>query len=128
MSNTRKDISALSSVDVYSLVLFTLFQMKQVPEYATLSELAYILDKQNLLYLLEYFGGMTITIPTKEELQLVINTLLVYQYVKVEKMSYQKALNMLVNVPKGQYKQIELLYGKVCEVLDKYYINDIQWF
>lgn len=128
MSNTRKDISALRSVDVYSLVLFTLFQMKQVPEYATLSELAYILDKQNLLYLLEYFGGMTITIPTKEELQLVINTLLVYQYVKVEKMSYQKALNMLVNVPKGQYKQIELLYGKVCEVLDKYYINDIQWF
>ncbi len=126
MSNTRKDISALRSVDVYSLVLFTLFQMKQVPEYATLSELAYILDKQNLLYLLEYFGGMTITIPTKEELQLVINTLLVYQYVKVEKMSYQKALNMLVNVPKGQYKQIELLYGKVCEVLDKYYINDIQ--
>lgn len=126
MSNTRKDISALRSVDVYSLVLFTLFQMKQVPEYATLSELAYILDKQNLLYLLEYFGGMTITIPTKEELQLVINTLLVYQYVKVEKMSYQKALNMLVNVPKGQYKQIELLYGRVCEVLDKYYINDIQ--
>ena len=126
MSNTRKDISALRSVDVYSLVLFTLFQMKQVPEYATLSELAYILDKQNLLYLLEYFGGMTITIPTKEELQLVINTLLVYQYVKVEKMSYQKALNMLVNVPKGQYKQIELLYSKVCEVLDKYYINDIQ--
>ena len=100
--------------------------MKQVPEYATLSELAYILDKQNLLYLLEYFGGMTITIPTKEELQLVINTLLVYQYVKVEKMTYQKALNMLVNVPKGQYKQIELLYSKVCEVLDKYYINDIQ--
>ena len=126
MANTRKDISALRSVDVYSLVLFTLFQMKQVPEYATLSELAYILDKQNLLYLLEYFGGMTITIPTKEELQLVINTLLVYQYVKVEKMSYQKALNMLVNVPKGQYKQIELLYSKVCEVLDKYYINDIQ--
>ena len=126
MSNTRKDISALRSVDVYSLVLFTLFQMKQVPEYATLSELAYILDKQNLLYLLEYFGGMTITIPTKEELQLVINTLLVYQYVKVEKMTYQKALNMLVNVPKGQYKQIELLYSKVCEVLDKYYINDIQ--
>ena len=126
MSNTRKDISALRSVDVYSLVLFTLFQMKQVPEYATLSELAYILDKQNLLYLLEYFGGMTITIPTKEELQLVINTLLVYQYVKVEKMPYQKALNMLVNVPKGQYKQIELLYGKVCEVLEKYYINDIQ--
>ena len=126
MSNTRKDISALRSVDVYSLVLFTFFQMKQVPEYATLSELAYILDKQNLLYLLEYFGGMTITIPTKEELQLVINTLLVYQYVKVEKMTYQKALNMLVNVPKGQYKQIELLYSKVCEVLDKYYINDIQ--
>ena len=126
MSNTRKDISALRSVDVYSLVLFTLFQMKQVPEYATLSELAYILDKQNLLYLLEYFGGMTITIPTKEELQLVINTLLVYQYVKVEKMTYQKALNMLVNVPKGQYKQIELSYSKACEVLDKYYINDIQ--
>lgn len=123
MATAKKDVSSLRSVDIYSLVLFTLYQIKDIPEYATLSELAYILDKQNLLYLLEYFGGTTIKIPTKEELQILISALLVYQYVHIEHMSYTKAVSMLTGVTRNQYREIQSLYDKVCKVLDRYYID-----
>ena len=119
-----RDLSTLKKPDVYSLVLFTLYQMKDIPEYATLSELAYILDKQNLLYLLEYFGGTTIKIPTKEELQTLINTLLVYQYVNVEKLPYTKAISMLNNPSRQEQRKVKEAYSKVCNILDKFYIND----
>lgn len=123
MATVKKDVSALRSVDVYSLVLFTLYQIKDIPEYSTLSELAYILDKPNLLLLLEYFGGTTIRIPTKEELQTVISTLLVYQYVNIEHMTYTKAISMLNGISRSQYREIKELYDKVCKVLDRYYID-----
>ena len=123
MANVKKDVSALRSVDVYSLVLFTLYQMSGIPEYSTLSELAYILDKPNLLLLLEYFGGTTIKVPTVEELQTVINTLLVYQYVNIEHMTYTKAISMLKGISREQYREIKNLYDKVCNILDRYYID-----
>ena len=123
MATVKKDVSALRSVDVYSLVLFTLYQIKDIPEYSTLSELAYILDKPNLLLLLEYFGGTTIRIPTKEELQTVISTLLVYQYVNIEHMTYTKAISMLNGISRNQYREIKELYDKICKVLDRYYID-----
>jgi len=119
----KEDLKSLRQIDVYSLVLFALYQLKEVPEYATLSELAYILNKDSLMKLLDYFGGTTITIPTQRELQTVINALLVYQSVKVEKTSLALALSKLGNVDRLQLKEIKSLYNKLCVVLDKFYIN-----
>lgn len=120
----KEDLKSLRQIDVYSLVLFALYQLKEVPEYATLSELAYVLSKDSLMKLLDYFGGTTITIPTKRELQTVINALLVYQSVKVEKNSLALALSKLGDVDRLQVKEIKALYNKLCVVLDKYYINE----
>ena len=120
----KEDLKSLRQIDVYSLVLFALYQLKEVPEYATLSELAYILNKDSLMKLLDYFGGTTITIPTQRELQTVINALLVYQSVKVEKTSLALALSKLGNVDRLQLKEIKTLYNKLCSVLDKFYINE----
>ena len=120
----KDDLKSLRQIDVYSLVLFALYQLKEVPEYATLSELAYVLNKDSLMKLLDYFGGTTITIPTQRELQTVINALLVYQSVKVEKNSLALALSKLGNVDRLQLKEIKTLYNKLCAVLDKFYINE----
>ena len=120
----KDDLKSLKQTDVYSLVLFSLYQLKDIPEYATLSELAYVLNKDNLMKLLDYFGGTTITIPTKRELQIVINALLVYQSVKVEKTSLAFALSKISGVDRLQLKEIKSLYNRLCEVLDKFYINE----
>ena len=122
----KPDLKSLKEVDVYSLVLFALFQLREIPEYSTLSELAYVIrDKESFYNLLDYFGGVTIRIPTKKELQLVTNALLIYQCVKVEKDSFSTAVNKVGSIDNPQLKEIKGIYGKLCEILDKYYtINE----
>ena len=60
----KEELNQLKETDVYSMLLFVLYKMRGIEEYSILSELAYILDKKNLLNLCEYFGGLTIKIPT----------------------------------------------------------------
>ena len=80
----RTELDNLSESDIYSLILFSLYKARKVPEYASLSQLAYILDKDNLLKLCEFFGGITLTIPKIEELELLTYALLMVQQVDIE--------------------------------------------
>ena len=66
-----ESLNALDKTDIYSLMLFTLYKIQDLPQYSTLSELCYILDSSNLVKFLSYYGGMTITIPKLKDLRLV---------------------------------------------------------
>lgn len=120
--SAKYNLKSFKENDTYSLVLFALYMFKDNPKYATLSELAYTLDKESLFNLLDLFGGLTITIPKKEELQVVINTLLVYQSVKLENTSFAVALNKLEKMSSAKLNEIKECYDKLCEVLDKHYV------
>ena len=120
--SAKYNLRTLKEVDTYSLVLFALYQLSQEPKYTTLSELAYTLDKENLFNLLDLFGGLTIKIPTKDELQIVIDALLIYQSVKLEKVSFTIALNNLEKMSSSRIKLIKECYDKLCDILDKYYV------
>lgn len=87
--NIRK---VLSKDDTYSTMLLLLSAVKDNPNYTTLSELPYVLDRENFLNFIEFFGGQTITIPTKNELLSSIRVLLLFQYYKVEKMEWVEAI------------------------------------
>ena len=76
MSSVKKTYENLKSQDIYSLVLFCLYKLKDVPEYSSLSELAFVMDKDNLLNFCEYFGGQTIKVPTIQELKDIMFALL----------------------------------------------------
>ena len=52
----KEELAKLKDIDVYSLMLFAMFKLRDIPEYASLSEMVYILDKDSLLKLCEYFG------------------------------------------------------------------------
>lgn len=119
MSKIKKDIAKLKNVDVYSLMLFVLFKIKDVPEYSTLSELAYILDKENLLKLFEYFGGLTIKIPTIDELEGIIYAMVLYQYVNIDGMDYNAAVK-LIGHNSDELRKVKTNYNKICEVLEKF--------
>lgn len=115
----KQDLAKLNEVDSYSLILFVLYKLREVPEYSAISELAYVLDKSNLLKLCEYFGGLTIKIPTIEELEEIVHSLLLYQYVNIDNMSFEEALKLL-----GQrttdIRIVKRNYNKIKEVLEQY--------
>ena len=47
----KQELNKLKEMDVWSLMLFVLYNYQNIPEYSSISELAYILDKKNLLKL-----------------------------------------------------------------------------
>mgnify|MGYP004533908615 CR=1 FL=1 len=115
----KKDLNILNSTDLYSLSMFILYKLTDIPEYTTLAELPYIMDKENTLKLCEYFGGRTIKIPTIEELYSIMNILLLYQYVNIDHMDYNKATE-LIGYNSKDLRKIKSIYLKISEVLDKY--------
>lgn len=112
-------LNNLRERDLYSLSLFSLYKLIGTAEYSSLSEMVYVLDKDNLLNLCEYFGGQTIRIPTIDELTNLVYSLLLYQYVKIEKMPYEKGIELIGHESKD-LRQVKANYRKLCEVLDKY--------
>lgn len=115
----KDELKHLNEIDIWNLMLFSLYSVKDAPEYSGLSELAYILDKKNLLKLCEYFGGQTITVPTIEQLELLLYGLLLYQYVNVEGMRYEDAFE-LINPPQYSHNDIRYSYNRIKNTLDNY--------
>ena len=114
-----ENLKKLNTTDIYSMLLFAVFNIQQIPGYSVLSELVYILDKNNLLKLCEYFGGQTITIPTIDELEILIYCLIVYNDVVIEKKDFEKVIKSLP-VESHVLKQIKEKYFELKEVLDSY--------
>lgn len=115
----KSKIENLKQTDFYSILLFSLFKMTKHPEYSSLSQLCYVLDKDNLLNLCEYFGGQTLYIPTTRELESLIYSMLLYQYVKIDNIEYDKALE-LIGHKSCELRQVKKQYQAICEVMDKY--------
>lgn len=115
----KDQLQALKTPDWYSLMLFALYRLLEVPEYSALGELAYVLDKNNLFRLLEVFGGLTIRVPTVDEMKDITRILLVYQRVCVEGADYEEALSEL-ECNSEELKRVKAGYPKLCEVMSKY--------
>ncbi len=115
----QRGLSTLKERDLYSLSLFCLYKLMGTNEYSSLSELVYVLDKENLLNLCEFFGGQTIYIPTIDELETLTYSLLLYHYVKIEHMEYSEALKLIGHESKD-LRAVKSNYIKLCDVLKDY--------
>ena len=118
----KRELDNLTEADIYSLMLFALYKTNELPEYSSLSQLSYILDKDNLLKLCEYFGGTTIRIPTVSELELLLNSLLVYQLVDIENNPLETVLESM-RIKTGTNTEIKRHYYIIKELLSKYNFN-----
>ena len=115
----QKSLNTLNKNDIYSMLLFTLYKMRELPEYSTLSELSYVLDNDNLVKLISYFGGTTIRIPTLREMRLLTESLVLYEYVNLNGGQLAEGLAVIC---KSEFKQDEILevYTKICEVVKNF--------
>lgn len=118
------DLKRLTEKELYTVALFALYKLNESPEYSSLSQLVYVLDKSNLLKLCQIFGGQTITIPTISELEEVIYAIWVNHEISANGKSYEdvkselskKDIN-LTNIMKI-YEQIKELLGSYTIVGD----------
>lgn len=115
----KNSIKCLKDTDVYSLSMFALYKLTEVPEYSLSGELPYILDKKNLLNFCNYFGGRTIKVPTLDELYSTMYLVLLYQYTKIENKPYDEAIK-LIGFKSSELRKVKVAYNKICHILDKY--------
>lgn len=118
----KNELNKLKESDLWSFILFALFKVRNIPEYSGISELAYVLDKHNLLNLCEYFGGMTITIPKIEELEILLYGLVLYQRIHVDKIALDDAVK---EIPDNNVdiREVKSAYYKILDVLKSYDIT-----
>lgn len=114
--NIKNELDKLSTPDIYSMMLFVLYKSTEIPEYSSLSQLAYILDKNSLLKLCEFYGGLTIKIPTISELENLLEGLLMYQLVDIEHNDFNEVCEQFEKGVKNSYFQIK-------EILKNYKFN-----
>ena len=114
-----KTLEQLDEKDIYSLLLFVLYKLKDDKTFSVLSELVYLLDKGSLFNLLSVFGGLTITIPKTSDLKIIVAGLLVYQLVNIEGKDLTTSIK---DVKTGEYTETELrdVYLKICDVVKDY--------
>ena len=117
---TIKDkLEKLNEPDYFNLLLFTLYKLTDNPEYRTLSELAYVLDKPNLLNLCQIYGGTSIHVPTIEELERLFNALLLYDKVDIENKDYKTTLQCF-DTTMEEKRNIEHVYNVLKTVVKDY--------
>ena len=122
----KANLNSLHLSDIYSLMLFIIYKLQDIPEYAVLSELCYLLDGSNLTRLLTYFAGKTVTFPSEEEMATMANALLLYQYINVDGLSLVDAQAKLEGVTPKQLDRITEMYLKILPVMRQYNIDRSQ--
>jgi hypothetical protein len=125
-SSTKQDLNNLHLSDIYSLMLFVLFKVQEIPEYAVTSELCYLLDGANMTRLLTYFAGRTVKFPTESELSVVTNALLMYQYINLDGDTFVSAQNKLGTLTKKEKDKITELYVQLLPIMKQYNIDRSQ--
>ena len=113
------NLSNINNADTLSVVLFILYKLGDSDEYGTFSKLSYILDRKEVLDMCEVFGGMTIKVPTLQELQKITQGLLLYTNVVINKQPMKKAIEEM-DLTKNEQDQTIGVYEQICEVLKDY--------
>ena len=122
-NSVKQNLNNLHLSDIYSLMLFILYKLQDIPDYAVLSELCYLLDGANLTRLLTYFAGRTLQIPTEDEFANLSKALLLYQYINLDGNSLSEAQSKLTDVTAKQKDRIMELYLKIIPVMKQYNID-----
>lgn len=125
-TNIKKNLNNLHLSDIYSLMLFILFKVQEIPEYAVTSELCYLLDGANMTRLLTYFAGKTVTFPTETEMTVVTNALLMYQYINIDGETFTAAQNKLGKLTKKEKDEVTELYVQLLPIMKQYNIDRSQ--
>ena len=115
----KNSVDNLREKDIYSLVLFAIYKISEDSKYSTLSQLIYVLEKESLFRLCEYFGGMTIKIPTIAELEDMIYALSIYQEHDINNRDLDNVLNE-ISSRASRFTNVKKCYLDLCDIMQNY--------
>lgn len=119
MPKIKEELEKVKENDLYSLLLFVLYQVKNIPEYSSLSELAFVFKKDTLLQFIEYFGGQTIKVPTIDELEDVTYAILLYKYVRIDDVEFNRAVEVVSEKP-CNISNVKKIFRQLDDILRSY--------
>lgn len=122
----KANLNSLHLSDIYTLMLFAMYKIKEIPDYAVLSELCYLLDGSNLTRLLTYFAGRTVKFPSAEDFAVMSNALLLYQYINIDGESLANAQTKLNIESKKTRDKVTELYLQLLPIMKEYNIDRSQ--
>lgn len=122
----KANLNSLHLSDIYTLMLFAMYKIKEIPDYAVLSELCYLLDGSNLTRLLTYFAGRTVKFPSTEDFTVMSNALLLYQYINIDGESLANAQTKLNIESKKTRDKVTKLYLQLLPIMKEYNIDRSQ--
>ena len=120
MKNTThltSDIKILSEDDLINEILYLIYKLNDNPKYSTVSELIYVLGKDNLFKLCSVFGGCDLKIPTLLELKLFTGALYIHSAMNNDGYSFDDAFKAL-KLDSSLKKQIFTICSEI-EALDE---------
>lgn len=97
--------------------MFVLFKASDVPELAILSQLVYLLDEENFIKLIKYFGGQKIVVPTLDELRELIYCLTLYKNVEIDKKDFKVSFSL---IPEELRDSVALKYNGIKSIMKEY--------
>lgn len=106
-----------SDENLYSIALMLLYVLKDEDTYSDLSHLSFVLDRQNFNKFIDYFGGMTITVPTRDEVNSALKALIYYQSRFVDGKSLAES-KKLANISYDELTQINRYARKIRDFFD----------
>ena len=112
------DLKALNEEDFINEILYLIYKLNGDSKYSTISELIYVLGKDNLFKLCSVFGGCEIKVPTLLELKLFIGAIYVYFVIHNDGGSFEKAFKDL-NLDTSMKKVIYNIYSELENVNDQ---------
>ena len=118
MRQITKDLNTLKDDDLITIILYCIYKFTDDPDYVTISELAYTLDKDSMYKLCATFGGTTVKIPTLEEYKRMIKVMLVFDYVNREGLTFEEACEK-ANI-EDDLEEVTKMYSLISEVVSNY--------
>lgn len=118
-SNIVKSLNELNEKDIYSMMLFALYKLSEDPQYSTLCEMIYLVDKDSLMKLLSVFEGLTVKVPKVSELKTLVSAMDLYRRINIDGSDYAEAYKA-VKTDDVAEDEVKAAYAKMCDVLAKY--------
>ena len=121
--NANELFLSIEDEDTYALICNFLYDIKDIPEYATISELCYLLDKNSFKNIVRYFGGRSFTVPTKKEIAEAIQVIKLYNFYEIEKRPWKDAV-LLAGFSSSSGKMAKNKLEKLKATMKKYNVGN----